>query len=44
MNKSIIAGLLVSIGFSTSVYADTFTSAEICKAAIPWRWVDQQKR
>jgi hypothetical protein len=34
MNKSVIAGLLVSIGFSTSVYADTFTSAEICKGAI----------
>lgn len=34
MNRALIAGLLVSIGLSTSVYADTFTSAEICKAAI----------
>jgi hypothetical protein len=34
MNKKVAAGLLASIGLITSAHADTFTSAEICKAAI----------
>jgi len=34
MKKEIAAGLLTSIGLITCAHADTFTSADICKAAI----------
>ena len=34
MNKKVAAGLLASIGLMSSAHADTFTSADICKAAI----------
>ncbi|WP_237142935.1 MULTISPECIES: hypothetical protein [Pseudomonas] len=34
MNKKIVAGLFASFGVITSPHADSFTSADICKAAI----------
>lgn len=34
MNKKVVAGLLASIGLISCAHADTFTSADICKAAI----------